>query len=72
MTPDQRIEIFQAQLPSLLPKYEGRYALVHGGQVSIYDSPDEANRFGFEKYGKINDFLVIKIEPQQPHNWSGS
>ena len=67
MTPGQQIQIFQAQLPSLLPEYEGRYALMHGEQVAIYDSPDEANRFGFEKYGKINDFLVIKIEAPTPH-----
>ena len=68
MTVEQGIKTYQEQLPKLLPGYEGKWALIDEGDLLICESQEEANRIGFEKHGKVNDFLIIKIEAPKNKN----
>jgi hypothetical protein len=65
MTLEQGFKTYRDQLPSLLPQHEGKWALIiSDGNLLVCDSEEEANRIGFATYGKINDFFVARIEPE--------
>ncbi len=69
MTLEQGLKTYQQQLPSLLPQHEGKWALIiSDGNLLVCESEEEANRIGFATYGKVNDFLVTRIEPEAPHS----
>jgi hypothetical protein len=63
MTFNQRMQLFHEKLPELLATQAGKYALMCLGQVWVYASREQAVQAGFEKCGRPNDFLVMKIEP---------
>ena len=67
MTLEQGFKTYHEQLPSLLPQHQGKWALIIAdGNLLVCDSEEEANRIGFATYGKVNDFLVTRIEPESP------
>lgn len=65
MTLEQGFKTYHDQLPNLLPEHEGKWVLINGDHIRVFDSQEEANRVGFETFGKINDFYVCRIEREQ-------
>jgi hypothetical protein len=63
LTLGQRIKTYLEKLPELLPEHEGKYALIRDGEIAVYDSLSQATEIGCQKYGSLNEFLVLKIEP---------
>ncbi|MGQ7830407.1 hypothetical protein [Altererythrobacter sp. Z27] len=50
---ERNYAVFLDLLRSLLPKEAGRYALLHDQKlIGVFDSPADAERKGFEKFGK--------------------
>jgi hypothetical protein len=49
-------------LPGSRPEDDGKYALIHDGVLTVHKTEREANNVGFDRYGSINQFLVLKIE----------
>ncbi|MEA3329713.1 MAG: hypothetical protein U9Q06_03135 [Nanoarchaeota archaeon] len=63
---DREIEFFQEQLPQLLLTCLGKYVLVRGECLSVYEDERDAINQGHERYnGK--SFLVKRIV-----GWEGS
>ena len=62
MTLEYGIKTYHDQLPQLLAEHEGKWVLISDDSVQVFDSQEEANRVGFETFGKVNDFFVCKIE----------
>lgn len=59
------LQTFRRELPLLLLRYPGKYALVHGETVhSIWDSHDDAIQAGFQNFG-TTPFLAKKIEEKE-------
>ena len=54
------IQTYQEALPTLMTD-EGKYALVHQKEVSVYDTYEDAIKAGYEKYA-LKPFLVKKIQ----------
>ncbi|HLN33027.1 MAG TPA: hypothetical protein VK395_35180 [Gemmataceae bacterium] len=59
MALEAELKTFQNRLPDLLAQ-AGKYALVHGDEVSVWASQDEALDAGYERYG-LEQFLVKEI-----------
>lgn len=65
MTVEKGLKTYHDQLPNLLPEHEGKWVLINDDHVQVFDSQEEANRVGFETFGKINDFYVCRIERER-------
>lgn len=61
-----RIKTYMEWLPNSHPQDEGKYALICRGQVTVHDSPEAAQLSGFDNYGSMSEFLVVKIERNAP------
>jgi len=69
MALETELETFQKELPNLLAN-AGKYVLIHGQEVSVWDSQDEAIDAGYERYG-LKQFLVKEIaEHEVPRHFS--
>jgi hypothetical protein len=57
----KELATFEARQASLLPASDGKYALVHGEDLSTWGTYEDALRAGYEKYGVDSPFLVKQI-----------
>ena len=64
MTYEAQLQTYRAHLPELLAQHLGRYALVYRGEVSAYETTDQARAAGFEKCGRVSGFLIKLIIPE--------
>jgi hypothetical protein len=56
------LQTYERQKPSLIASgNEGKYALVHGDQVSVWGTYDDALREGYGRFG-LKPFLVKQIQ----------
>jgi len=70
MALEAELETFQKRLPSLLGMAAGKFALVHGEEVSVWPNADAAIDEGYERYG-LDQFLVKEIiEHEVPRYFS--
>jgi hypothetical protein len=60
MALEKEMETYQKKLPDLQAQ-EGKFALIQGEQVDIFESYDAAITAGYEKY-KLEPFLVKQIQ----------
>jgi len=58
------VKAFFEQLPELLKTHRNQYALIHDDQITIHQSCESAHAIGFDKYGSMSEFMVLKIEPR--------
>jgi hypothetical protein len=60
------METYRQRLPELLA-HEGRYVIIHGDEVAGFrESLEDAERFGYERYGFRTPFLVKRVRAQEP------
>lgn len=57
---------FNAELPSLLEQYPGKWALYLDGVQGIYDNDDTARRAAIKRYGLNVTYLIAPIEERKP------
>jgi hypothetical protein len=70
MALEAELETFEKRLPELLPRENGRFALVHGDDVSVWPNADAAIDAGYNRYG-FDRFLVKEIvEQEKPRYFS--
>ncbi len=62
MALEQELETFQQALPRLLtnPQNRGKFALVHGSEITVWDDLEAGLQAGYERYG-VEPFLVQEI-----------
>jgi hypothetical protein len=61
MALEQELETFRNNLQTLKAEHEGKYVLIHGGQVvDVFSTYDDAIKTGYAKFG-LNPFLVKQI-----------
>lgn len=60
MALEKEMETYQQKLPELQAQ-EGKFALVHGEQLDIFETYDAAISAGYQKY-KLEPFLVKQIQ----------
>ena len=60
---EHQIYTYMKKLSELLPEHEGRFALVHRDEVTVFDTLEEANAAGYAKTGMTSGFLVMRITP---------
>jgi len=60
MALEKEVETYQKKLPDLKAE-EGKYALVHGENLDIFGTYEDALSAGYQKY-KLEPFLVKKIQ----------
>jgi len=64
-SPDR--EAFEKQLPDLLKKHPGKFALFRGGAfVDVFDSVDVAYQSGIQRFGLEQIFIGPIIEKKPP------
>jgi hypothetical protein len=69
MALETELEVFRMRLPGLL-EHEGKYALICGNDVSIFETRDEALAAGYDRF-ELKPFLVKKIvEHETPLHFS--
>ncbi len=51
---------FDEIIESLIAENSGKFALIHGENVDVYETFDDAVQTGYEKYG-LEPFLVKRI-----------
>ena len=56
---------YQAKLPELLATSEGKFVVIHGEEVALADSFDQALEIGFDRY-EPGEFLVKRILEAEP------
>lgn len=54
------IDTFESQREELLGRYKGKWVLVKGQEVDVYETRSDALANGYEKY-KLSPFLVRKV-----------
>ena len=64
MALEAELETFQKRLPNLLATGAGKFALVHGEEVTVWPNADAAIDEGYERYG-LDQFLVKEITEQE-------
>jgi hypothetical protein len=70
MALEKELATFQAHLSELVSTDEGKYALVHGEEITVWDSQDKAIDEGYDRYG-LEQFLVKEIvEHEVPRHFS--
>lgn len=53
---------FRERLPELLTTHQGKYALLHKGEiVDFFDSLSDAVRFGRSRYGSVDEFSIQQV-----------
>jgi hypothetical protein len=53
---------FSQKLPELLSTHQGKYALLHDGEiVDFFDSLSDAVRFGRVRFGSIEAFSIQQV-----------
>lgn len=64
----EELETYQENKEELLGQHEGKFALVHDGEVvKVFDSKEDAISSGYERFGNT-PFLVkriVKVEPSE-------
>jgi hypothetical protein len=61
MALEKEIKTFNDALPGLLSSNEGKYVVIHDGEVAgSYDAYADALKAGYERY-KLNPFLVKQV-----------
>src|SRR5437763_1878360 len=60
MALEKELATFQAHLSELVSTDAGKYALVHGEEITVRDSQDKAIDEGYDRYG-LEQFLVKEI-----------
>jgi hypothetical protein len=60
MALERELQIYKERLADLRAN-EGKYALVHGDELVVFDTYEDALRIGYEKYG-LDPFMVKRIE----------
>jgi hypothetical protein len=59
----RELAVFEARRGELLRSHPGRYALLHGEELSgVFDTEADAITAGYDRFGYV-PFLVKKIEP---------
>jgi hypothetical protein len=64
MAPDRlqrELATFEARKASLLPAADGKFVLIHGDDLSVWETYEDALRAGYEKYGVDTPFLVKQV-----------
>lgn len=62
---ERNFAAFQEKLPELLVTHQGKYALLHRGEViEFFDSVGDAARYGMAKYQKPSEFSVQLVTGQ--------
>lgn len=64
MALEQELETYRKKLPELKAQ-EGKYALVHGDDVAIFLTYEDALKEGYQQF-KLEPFLVKRIASQEP------
>ncbi|QMW22729.1 hypothetical protein [Sandaracinobacteroides saxicola] len=69
---DRNYDAFMRQIANLLPDHEGRYALLHDGQlIAIHDSPGTAEQEGARRFpGQPYSIQPVVIDPVDMGYWS--
>jgi hypothetical protein len=57
----KELATYEAQKASLLPASDGKFALVSGDELSVWETYEDALKAGYEKYGIDRPFLVKQI-----------
>jgi hypothetical protein len=60
MALEKELETYRSKLPDL-KKHEGKFVLIHGDDLTVWDTYADANREGYRKF-KLDPFLVKRIE----------
>jgi hypothetical protein len=60
MALDKELETYKSKLPEL-KESEGKFALIHGDEVDVFDTYADAIKEGYRKFGLV-PFLVKQIE----------
>jgi hypothetical protein len=62
---DQNFAAFQTKLPELLGSHQGKYALMHRGEIiEFFDSVGDAARFGMSMYKSADEFSIQLVTAQ--------
>jgi len=62
----RELATFEAKKPQLLAEHQGKFALIHGGELAgIFDTDVNALQAGYEKFGPVPLFIQ-QILPQTP------
>jgi len=68
---EREIATYRRELPRLLQEGEaGRYALIKGDILSVWDTWGDANQAGLEKFGLDTPICVQKIDPRDPERFA--
>lgn len=60
MALENELAVYKAKLPELKGS-EGKFALVHGDEVDVFDTYEDAIKQGYHAYG-LEPFLVKQIQ----------
>ena len=63
MALEKELELYKQKLPELKSE-EGKFALIYGEELTIFDTYDDAIKEGYNRY-KLDSFLVQKIESSE-------
>lgn len=60
------VRAFEAALPKLLERYDGQYAVIHGGEVleTVFPTYEAALRWGYDRFG-LERFYVKQINDKE-------
>mgnify|MGYP001558119568 CR=1 FL=1 len=60
MALEKELAIYKQKLPELMVVDEGKFVLIHGEEVTVFDTYADAIKEGYDRY-KLDPFLVQKI-----------
>lgn len=57
---EKELEVYKNKLPEL-KENEGKFAVIHGEQVEVFDTYEDAVKAGYKEFG-LEPFLVKRIQ----------